>query len=393
MRTHHASADFSLVDGLRAPLLAGLLARRGGPQVLLAITATSRESEGLAAALACVTDAEIVEFPAWETLPHERLSPSAETVGKRIDALRKLRAWSAARRVDGLSAQRSLILVASVRAALQPLADNLTDLEPIALTAGGRGYDLTAIGRQLVDLAYSRVDMVTRRGEFAVRGGILDVFSPIADHPVRIEFFGDEVEQLRYFSVADQRSIGDPLEATQFPASRELLLSETVRQRAKEMQHEFPSIARDARQDLRGHPGRGHGVARARARRQAGAAHRLPAEGCRDRGALAGACVDASRQPARDQPRVSRRRLERGDRGSRGAHRSGRRRLPDARRPADEPPETVPGGRCPASTRAAPSRRGRRSSSDRGRGDTSASRDRCRVSPASSPAPSSTCAS
>ncbi|HMH58109.1 MAG TPA: transcription-repair coupling factor [Galbitalea sp.] len=229
------SADFSLVDGLRAPLLAGLLERRGGPQVLLAITATSRESEGLAAALSSLTDAEIVEFPAWETLPHERLSPSAETVGKRIDALRKLKAWSAA--------GKSLILVASVRAALQPLADNLTDLEPIALTAGGRGYDLTAIGRQLVDLAYSRVDMVTRRGEFAVRGGILDVFSPIAEHPVRIEFFGDEVEQLRYFSVADQRSIGDPLEQTQFPASRELLLSETVRMRAKEMQHEFPSIA------------------------------------------------------------------------------------------------------------------------------------------------------
>jgi transcription-repair coupling factor (superfamily II helicase) len=238
------SADFSLVDGLRAPLLAGLLGRRGGPQVLLAITATSRESEGLAAALASVTDAEIVEFPAWETLPHERLSPSAETVGKRIDALRRLKAWSASTSsVGGATPGKSLILVASVRAALQPLADNLTDLEPIALTVGGRGYDLSAIGRQLIDLAYSRVDMVTRRGEFAVRGGILDVFSPIAEHPVRIEFFGDEVEQLRYFSVADQRSIGEPIEQTQFPASRELLLSETVRLRAREMQHEFPSIA------------------------------------------------------------------------------------------------------------------------------------------------------
>jgi transcription-repair coupling factor (superfamily II helicase) len=239
------SADFSLVDGLRAPLLAGLLARREGPQVLLAITATSREAEGLGNALACVApDADIIEFPAWETLPHERLSPSAETVGKRIDALRKLKAWSSSEALGGgASKKRDIILVASVRAALQPLADNLTDLEPIGLTAGGRGYDLTAIGRQLVDLAYSRVDMVTRRGEFAVRGGILDVFSPIGEHPVRIEFFGDEVEQLRYFSVADQRSIGDPLTATEFPASREMLLSETVRQRAREMQHEFPSIA------------------------------------------------------------------------------------------------------------------------------------------------------
>ncbi|MDQ1570037.1 MAG: hypothetical protein QOF79_711, partial [Actinomycetota bacterium] len=234
------SADFSLVDGLRAPLLAGLMQQRGGPQVLLAITATGRESEGLRSALASlVPHAEIIEFPAWETLPHERLSPSAETVGKRIDALRRLRAWEAA----GVEARRSIIVVASVRAALQPLADNLTDLEPITLTAGGRGYDLTDIARQLVDLAYARVDMVTRRGEFAVRGGILDVFSPIADHPVRVEFFGDEVEQLRFFSVADQRSIGDPLPLAEFPASRELLLSETVRQRAREMQHEFPSIA------------------------------------------------------------------------------------------------------------------------------------------------------
>jgi transcription-repair coupling factor (superfamily II helicase) len=255
------SADFSLVDGLRAPLLAGLLARREGPQVLLAITATSRESEGLAAALASVVpDAEIIEFPAWETLPHERLSPSAETVGKRIDALRKLKVWSdegpsnpsRASGTDagtdtgtesGVPAKHSIILVASVRAALQPLANNLTDLEPITLAAGGRGYDLTAIARQLIDLAYDRVDMVTRRGEFAVRGGILDVFSPIAEHPARIEFFGDEVEQLRYFSVADQRSIGDPLVAASFPASRELLLSESVRLRAREMQHEFPSIA------------------------------------------------------------------------------------------------------------------------------------------------------
>jgi transcription-repair coupling factor (superfamily II helicase) len=233
------SADFSLVDGLRAPLIAGLLERRGGPQALLVITATGRESEGLRAALECYApDAEIVEFPAWETLPHERLSPSAETVGKRIDTLRRLKAWSTSEDPD----RKSIILVASVRAALQPLADNLTDLEPITLAKNGRGYDLTAIGRQLVDLAYARVDMVTRRGEFAVRGGILDVFSPIAEHPVRIEFFGDEVEQLRFFSVADQRSLGEPLPSAEFPASREMLLSEAVRQRAKEMQHEFPSI-------------------------------------------------------------------------------------------------------------------------------------------------------
>jgi transcription-repair coupling factor (superfamily II helicase) len=234
------SADFSLVDGLRAPLLAALLERRGAPQALLAITATGRESESLRTALASVLPgAQIIGFPAWETLPHERLSPSAETVGKRIDALRRVKAWS-----ENPSPERGhLVLVASVRAALQPLADNLTSLDPIDLVAGGRGYDLTGVGRQLVDLAYTRVDMVTRRGEFAIRGGILDVFSPIDEHPVRAEFFGDEIEQLRYFSVSDQRSLPVEVPSTSLPASREMLLSPDVRQRAREMVHEFPSLS------------------------------------------------------------------------------------------------------------------------------------------------------
>ena len=231
------SADFSLVDGLRAPLIAGLLDARTGPQALLAIVATGRDSEALREALGSVVpDADVIEFPAWETLPHERLSPSAETVGKRIRALRHLQRWE--RNPTG-----DLIVVASVRAALQPLSDNLTSIEPLELTAGGRGYNLADISRQLVDLAYSRVDMVTRRGEFAVRGGILDVFAPVAEHPWRVEFFGDEVEQIRAFSVADQRSLPEAIPTVELPPSRELLLSPAVRQRAKEMQHEFPSLA------------------------------------------------------------------------------------------------------------------------------------------------------
>jgi transcription-repair coupling factor (superfamily II helicase) len=69
-------------------------------------------------------------------------------------------------------------VTASVRSALQPLAAGLTDAGVIALSVGGRGYDLDGVTRRLVDLAYHRVDMVSRRGEFAVRGGILDVFPP-----------------------------------------------------------------------------------------------------------------------------------------------------------------------------------------------------------------------
>jgi transcription-repair coupling factor (superfamily II helicase) len=268
------AADFSLTEGLRAPLLAGLLnarGRLGAPQAMLVVTATGRESDTLRKTLASMApDADIVEFPAWETLPHERLSPSAEIVGKRIDALRKLTKY------DG---SRPLIVVASVRAALQPLAENLADMEPVQLVAGKRGYDLAALSLELVELAYSRVDMVTRRGEFAVRGGILDVFPPVADHPYRVDFFGDELESIRAFSVADQRSLEGAVARVELPPSRELLLSPAVRQRAREMVHEFPSISTILEKIAAGIPVEGmESLAPALLDRLVTVAHYLPAE-------------------------------------------------------------------------------------------------------------------
>jgi transcription-repair coupling factor (superfamily II helicase) len=235
----HADSDanFSLTAGLNAPLLAGLLSSRsasGETAAVCVVTATSREAESLHAALSdLMPGAQILEFPAWETLPHERLSPSPEIVGGRFAALRAIASW------DGTT---PLVVLASVRAALQPIASNLLDVEPIAVAVRKRGYDLRAISSQLVDLAYSRVDMVARRGEFAVRGGILDVFAPTAEHPYRIDFFGDEVDSIRAFSVADQRSLPGEVESIALGPSRELLLTAPVRQRAAEMQHEFPSI-------------------------------------------------------------------------------------------------------------------------------------------------------
>ncbi|WP_294180972.1 transcription-repair coupling factor [uncultured Schumannella sp.] len=229
-------ADFAVVEGVRIPLLAELLDARGGPSALLVITATSRESESVQAALSSyLPEAHVLGFPAWETLPHERLSPSAETVGARIRTLRRLRAWDQNR-------DAHLIVVASVRAALQPVAPGLAEVAPLELSTGGRGYALDEIATRLIELAYTRVDLVTRRGEFALRGGILDVFPPDAEHPVRADFFGDELEQLRAFSVADQRSLPGDLDGVELPPSRELLLTDAVRQRAREMESEFPTL-------------------------------------------------------------------------------------------------------------------------------------------------------
>ena len=231
-------ADLLASAGMDVPTIAGLLERRaagGKPAALLVVAPTGRRAESLAAALdSYLPDAEILSFPAWETLPHERLSPSPDTVGRRLDVLRRMTVWSG---------ERPLVVVASVRAALQPVAAGLGDVEPLELTLGGRGYDLDGVAASLVERAYSRVDMVSRRGEFAVRGGILDVFPPTAEHPARVEFFGDEVDQIRLFSVADQRSLPAAPARVALPASRELLLTDEVRQRAGALVEAFPGIA------------------------------------------------------------------------------------------------------------------------------------------------------
>ncbi|MDH2445440.1 transcription-repair coupling factor [Amnibacterium sp. CER49] len=233
------NADFSATPGLHAPLLAALLERRrdrGEADAAFLITATEREADALRASFEClVPHAELLDLPAWETLPHERLSPGVETVGRRLHAIRRMALW---RQGDA-----PLIVVAPVRAALQPLTAGLAEIEPIAVALGQRGVDLNAVGARLVELAYTRVDLVTRRGEFAVRGGILDVFSPVAEHPVRIDFFGDEVDQLRHFSVADQRSLDAPVDRVELVPARELLLTPSVQQRARELRHEFPNLA------------------------------------------------------------------------------------------------------------------------------------------------------
>ena len=120
--------------------------------------------------------------------------------------------------------------MAAVRSLIQPIAPGLGTLEPVRLAVGDT-HDFDRLLERLVELAYVRVEMVTARGEFAVRGGIVDVFPPTAEHPVRVEFWGDEVSELRSFAVADQRSVG-PVDELLAPGCRELLLTEPVRERA-----------------------------------------------------------------------------------------------------------------------------------------------------------------
>ncbi|MEV8636007.1 transcription-repair coupling factor [Streptosporangium sp. NPDC051023] len=247
-------SDVSLISppALR-PFTVAALARdgaEGGARTVLAVTATGREAEDLAAALTSLLDgSSVAVFPAWETLPHERLSPRSDTVGQRLAVLRRL-----AHPVKGDVAAGPLhVIVAPVRAVLQPIVRGLGDLRPVRLRAGEEA-DLESVVARLVENGYNRVDMVEKRGEVAVRGGLLDVFPPTEEHPLRLEFWGDTVEEIRWFKVADQRSL-EVADGGLFAAPcRELLLTGEVRERARRLAEEHPALAEILEQLAEGVP-------------------------------------------------------------------------------------------------------------------------------------------
>jgi transcription-repair coupling factor (superfamily II helicase) len=232
------------------PLIAAALSasteRDGASRPVLLVSSTFREAEELTAALQSLIGEEaVVYYPAWETLPHERLSPGSDTVGRRLELLRRLAGNSE------LPAPR--IVVAPVRSVLQPQVKGLGNLRPIRL-AVGEDIDLTDLASGLVGAAYTRVDLVERRGEFAVRGGIVDVFPPTEEHPVRVDFFGDTVEEIHYFSVADQRSSDIALTEITATPCRELLLTDAVRTRAAALAERHPELIEMLDKIAQGHP-------------------------------------------------------------------------------------------------------------------------------------------
>src|SRR5829696_3758981 len=224
--------------GARHLLVSALAPTRSGAPVL-AVTATGREAEDLHASLEASLGAGAVGlFPSWETLPHERLSPRSDTVGQRLSVLRRLAHPEAGDDSHGALS----VVVAPVRAVLQPITKGLGDLRPVTLRAGDEA-PLEEVVERLAGAAYTRTDLVERRGEFAVRGGILDVFPPTEEHPLRLEFWGDTVEEIRWFKVADQRSLEVAEHGLWAPPCRELLLTDAVRARAGALAEQHPGLA------------------------------------------------------------------------------------------------------------------------------------------------------
>ena len=220
------------------PFAIAATARTG--RLVFAVTSTGREAEDLVAALGCLLPQdEVALYPGWETLPHERLSPRADTVGQRLAVLRRLTHPNP----DDPASGPLSVVVAPVRSVLQPQVPGLGELVPVSLKPGDGGRELSDIVAHLVNAGYTRNELVENRGDFAVRGGILDVFPPTEEHPLRVEFWGDEVEEVRYFRVVDQRSLEVAPHGLWAAPCRELLLTPEVQGKAKVLLADFPELS------------------------------------------------------------------------------------------------------------------------------------------------------
>ncbi len=199
--------------------LSGLSARRP----LLVACPTGTMATQLADDLEVFLGDDVALFPAWETLPFERVSPTVETMGRRCEVLWRLRD----------AEHCPAVIVAGARSLLQRLVPDADRIEPITIHRG-ESIDLEDLSRRLVTFGYRPESLVEHRGEFARRGAIVDVYPSTGDHPIRVDLWGDEVDRLTTFSVADQRSSDDLDEVRIFPA-RELRIDDAVRDRATEL--------------------------------------------------------------------------------------------------------------------------------------------------------------
>jgi transcription-repair coupling factor (superfamily II helicase) len=213
-----SSATLAVSTPAQAFTLAGVV-RLSSRRPVLVITPTGTAAEQLAHDLDVFSPERVALFPAWETLPFERVSPEVSTMGRRLQLL-----WQLAGEPDD---QSPGVVVAPIKAVLQQLGPWRHAARPITI-AKSDSLVVDDLVAQLVGMGYRRESLVEHRGELAIRGGIVDVFPSTDDEPVRIDLWGDEVDRLTRFDVADQRSTAAVEEVSLF-GCRELVPDEDVR--------------------------------------------------------------------------------------------------------------------------------------------------------------------
>ena len=224
------------VDALTITDIAGALPGRAVIHVARDDKRLSAVSEALTAFSPTVT---VLQFPAWDCLPYDRVSPNSDVTGRRLHTLIRLT------NRNGNDNSTPLVVLTTVNAVLQRVPAQNLFKNAVFQAATGNQINVNSLSKFLADNGYNRTGTVREPGEVAFRGGIVDIFPPGMPMPVRLDLFGDEVEEIRRFDPVDQRSL-DAIEKISLEPVREFMLDEASISRFREgYRHRFGSIVDD----------------------------------------------------------------------------------------------------------------------------------------------------
>jgi transcription-repair coupling factor (superfamily II helicase) len=181
---------------------------------------------------------EVVQFPSWDCLPYDRVGPAPAIAAQRMATLSRLAA--------GIDPKKPLLLVAGMAGAMQRVPPRASVLAASYSTRPGATVRIEDLERYFAVNGYQRSSTVSERGEFAIRGGVIDVFPPGADEPVRLDLFGDTLESIRGFDPETQRSTRQLHDIQLLPVSEALLDPESVSRFRKGYVGEFGAPGEDA---------------------------------------------------------------------------------------------------------------------------------------------------
>ena len=227
-----------LPEGADSLVLAEL-ARTSGGQDILHVARDGQRLERLQDGLRFFApEREVLVFPAWDCLPYDRLSPHPDIVAERLTTLAKL----AAARKPGAPGR---IILASVGAALQKVPPRSLYADAAVVLRKGQTVDVTWLAKFLGENGYGRAETVMEPGEFAIRGGLVDLFPPGTNEPLRLDLFGDSLEEIRSFDAMSQRSTGTRDEVVLLPVSEVPLTPEGISRFRSGYRELFGNVAGD----------------------------------------------------------------------------------------------------------------------------------------------------
>ncbi|MBR7620037.1 transcription-repair coupling factor [Phenylobacterium sp. 20VBR1] len=206
-------------EGFDALVMADIVRARGGLSVFVARDG-SRLSAFIDAFKFFAQGIEVLQFPSWDCLPYDRTGPSPGVAAQRMTTLARL--------AEGLDAKKPSLLVTTTPALMQRVPPKAVVQAAAYSARTGNVVEIADLERYFAVNGYARASTVSERGEFAIRGGVIDVFPPNADEPVRLDLFGDTLESIRGFDPDTQRSTRQLKEISLHPVSEALLDKDSI---------------------------------------------------------------------------------------------------------------------------------------------------------------------